>query len=224
MRRRRAFTLVELLVVIAILAILAGLLFPVFAQAKGAAKKTVCLSNLKSVGYALGLYLNDSDDVFPNALDASDKFAPEIWDHEPEFQARIPTMPLLVDVLEPYTKSKDIWHCPSDSGTRTLESNFPVKFTASPSMYKTFGNSYFFRTEIAFKAFTSTRFRLPAETNVFFDGAGHWHGDGRALQPDDDMTAFARLTQHYRYNTLYGDLHAKNLSYNALQQLWAMEL
>ncbi len=57
----RAFTLVELLVVVAIVAILAAILFPVFAQAKEAAKKTACLSNERGIGTAAALYMNDND-------------------------------------------------------------------------------------------------------------------------------------------------------------------
>ncbi|HRK21536.1 MAG TPA: prepilin-type N-terminal cleavage/methylation domain-containing protein [Fimbriimonadaceae bacterium] len=62
---RRAFTLIELLVVIAIIAILAAILFPVFAQAKLAAKKTTTLSNIKQVGTATIMYAGDYDDVYP---------------------------------------------------------------------------------------------------------------------------------------------------------------
>jgi len=63
----RAFTLIELLVVIAIIAILAAILFPVFAQAKVAAKKTADLSNVKQLATAVHVYLADSDDTFPLA-------------------------------------------------------------------------------------------------------------------------------------------------------------
>lgn len=68
MIRRRAFTLIELLVVIAIIAILAAILFPVFAQAKVAAKKTASLSNVKQMGTSVAIYLADYDDNFPRAF------------------------------------------------------------------------------------------------------------------------------------------------------------
>ena len=64
---KRAFTLIELLVVIAIIAILAAILFPVFAQAKEAAKKTASLSNAKQTGTSMVIYSTDSDDRFPMA-------------------------------------------------------------------------------------------------------------------------------------------------------------
>ena len=61
---KKAFTLIELLVVIAIIAILAAILFPVFAQAKLAAKKTSSLADVKEIGLAEIMYQNDSDDYF----------------------------------------------------------------------------------------------------------------------------------------------------------------
>ena len=60
---KRAFTLIELLVVIAIIAILAAILFPVFAQAKVAAKKTQCLSNMRQLGIGLSMYMSDHDET-----------------------------------------------------------------------------------------------------------------------------------------------------------------
>lgn len=65
MKNNRAFTLIELLVVIAIIAILAAILFPVFAQAKAAAKKASCLSNMKQTGTAVHIYASDADDNIP---------------------------------------------------------------------------------------------------------------------------------------------------------------
>lgn len=68
-RRQRAFTLIELLVVIAIVAILAAILFPVFARAKASAQQSACLSNMRQIGTAFTLYLNDYDDAMPDRRD-----------------------------------------------------------------------------------------------------------------------------------------------------------
>jgi prepilin-type N-terminal cleavage/methylation domain-containing protein len=62
---RRGFTLIELLVVIAIIAILAAILFPVFAQARESARKTQCASNARQVGMGTQMYLQDYEEMFP---------------------------------------------------------------------------------------------------------------------------------------------------------------
>ena len=93
---RRGFTLIELLVVIAIIAILAAILFPVFAQAKAAAKKTSCLSNERQIGIAFMLYASDSDDYLPLA---SQPAAPTSW----------------TATVQAYAKNYAIFRCPSDT-------------------------------------------------------------------------------------------------------------
>ncbi|MCG9895012.1 MAG: prepilin-type N-terminal cleavage/methylation domain-containing protein [Fimbriimonadaceae bacterium] len=93
---RRGFTLMELLVVIAIIAILAAILFPVFAQAKSAAKKTVAVSNLKQIGTAVLMYAGDNDDVYPRTMDTSSGFPETIsWWAVANYQR----------ALEPYMKN-----------------------------------------------------------------------------------------------------------------------
>jgi prepilin-type N-terminal cleavage/methylation domain-containing protein len=78
--RRTGFTLIELLVVIAIIAILAAILFPVFAQAKLAAKKTAALSQMKQLGLAVMIYANDADDYFVPASNRTDPTQdPTVW-------------------------------------------------------------------------------------------------------------------------------------------------
>ena len=105
--RKRAFTLIELLVVIAIIAILAAILFPVFASAKLAAKKTVGMSNLKQIGTATMLYMGDYDD-----------FTVPLFTFDPRNTA-YPTSfgfhyyPLLIF---PYTKTEQIYVDPMDKG------------------------------------------------------------------------------------------------------------
>ena len=64
-RRERGFTLIELLVVIAIIAILAAILFPVFARARESARRTGCLSNMKQVTTGIMMYAQDYDEVLP---------------------------------------------------------------------------------------------------------------------------------------------------------------
>jgi general secretion pathway protein G len=221
---RHGFSLVELLMVITIIALLAALLFPVLGRARKQADSTACLSNLGQIGRGIATYMTDYDGLFPHAVDPSDKFAPEIWAFYPEFQARIPSMPFLHEVVQPYLKNPEAFKCPSDTGFSVLDSNFPLAFDARPTMYQKYGTSYFFRTEIAFRFFTRDHFELPASVNVLFDAAGHWHGDARALRPSDSSVDYVELRSKYRYNVLFGDWSVRNLTANQLDQAWMVEL
>ena len=221
---RRAFTLIELLVVIAIIAILAGILFPVFARAKAAAKQASCLSNLHQIGIAMTLYMTDYDDFYPHAIDASDKYDSSIWNAFPAFQAQIPYMPLMSEALQPYVKSHEIFHCPSDTGTGLLDNHYPDLFQTSPSLFFKYGSSYLYRTELTFRGASDTQLSAPASINVMMDGAGNWHGSTPELEKGDDVSTYLQLIQGYRYNTLFADNHAKNLNFDTLQTAWATPL
>src|SRR5436853_2133767 len=96
MSRRNAFTLIELLVVIAIIAILAAILFPVFAQARAKARQASCLSNTKQLGLALMQYTQDYDET--NVLNGYVS----------------PGIPQWPDLLQPYAKNWGIFICPEN--------------------------------------------------------------------------------------------------------------
>ncbi len=220
-RRERAFTMIELLVVVAIVAILAAILLPVFAQARGRARNAQCLSNLRQVGGAMALYMADSDDLFPHALDPVDRYFPELWDDHPEWRALIPDMPLLHEVLLPYARAREVFHCPSDRGCKVLDDMPWVRFNSEPSTFAAYGTSYYFRTEIAFRLMSSTSMLAPADVNVLFDCSGHWHGAGRPVRSDDPVGGeYLALLRGYRYNLLLGDLHVKSRTHDGLWDGW----
>ena len=116
---KRAFTLIELLVVIAIIAILAAILFPVFAQAKLAAKKTSGLSAVKQIGLGLNIYVNDFDDTIPPYRQNGPLINPTYQKLLAAGDPRAATMlaqganavnaVFFNQMLDPYIKNEQIW-------------------------------------------------------------------------------------------------------------------
>ncbi len=124
MHRKRlcGFTLIELLVVIAIIAILAAILFPVFARAREKARQSVCQQHQKQFAAAYLQYAQDWDEVVPPWVRPADRTHPLGWH--------------LQDFLQPYIRSYDMFKCPSDDGRRVLRG------PTGPVNYSFWRNSY----------------------------------------------------------------------------------
>ena len=102
----KGFTLIELLVVIAIIAILAAILFPVFAQAREKARQTSCLSNMKQIGTALQLYVDDFDETFPCY------YSTNWWIYVSSANVGFNWYSCLIE-MESYFKNRSLLKCPS---------------------------------------------------------------------------------------------------------------
>lgn len=208
----RGFTLVELLVVVAILAVLAGIILPVFASVRASARRTSCLSNLKQLGQAMTMYTTDWDH-YPRGLDPADKVTPEIWTGSPSAAGvDFTQIPLLPEILSPYVKEPSIWKCPADSGFDWNDIT-QTALDARPTCYEKYGMSYMYRTELTLLNLAEERVARPSETNVLCDGDGAWHG-----------AALSNFWNGRRYNVLFADGHAKNLERDEFFLTWTIPL
>jgi prepilin-type N-terminal cleavage/methylation domain-containing protein/prepilin-type processing-associated H-X9-DG protein len=116
-RMRRAFTLIELLVVIAIIAILAAILFPVFAKAREAARATSCRSNLKQIGTAVMMYLQDYDETYVDR--GGNGFPDYSWRQK----------------TQPYIKNVNVFQCPSNPDNKIVADAGDANYPAIPRSY-----------------------------------------------------------------------------------------
>ena len=216
-RGNSGFTLIELLVVIAIIAILAAILFPVFATARGNARKMACLSNLRQIGMANLMYSQDYDD-YP------------VWGGDPPDlnsggwggNTDIASMRPQYEVLMPYMKSRDIWRCPADGGFDNCGPFEGTFLPSHPSSYQKWGSSYITRTEIILLKrpissleamdFSTSQSVGPAGIGLFFDAVGYWHGS----------KSLFGSREAYRNNVSFLDGHAKSLVNADYLKLWSL--
>ncbi len=158
----KGFTLIELLVVIAIIAILAAILFPVFARAREKARQTQCLSNVKETMLAVNMYAQDYDETLPRLntdVGSSGYELPNGSTYNGQYM-------LWHTILYPYTKNYQIWSCPSDS------SGYNGGYTG--------GGSYGLNTYNDDLALAQINY--PSESMFFADSDG---GDAYAIDGDD---------------------------------------
>ncbi len=168
----RAFTLIELLVVIAIIAILAAILFPVFAQAREKARQTACMNNLKQIGTATMMYTQDYDECYPNHNWPAGVGTHTLPDGR-TFNGHVGW----ALVLYPYIKNQQVYTCPSDDnpnqGWNSTTAN-PV----SNSWGKPFPMSYLENATMYLR--TTGPLGL---ADVPFPADTYWIGDGNGAHP-----------------------------------------
>jgi prepilin-type N-terminal cleavage/methylation domain-containing protein/prepilin-type processing-associated H-X9-DG protein len=158
--KSRGFTLIELLVVIAIIAILAAILFPVFARAREAARASSCVSNLKQIGTGILMYTQDYDETYPpNFWDGS---AAAPWGGTGQHQRT------MGHLAQPYIKNIQVTKCPSE-GNKTLTPATPQL----PSMIQTYAVSYGYNAWVAGQAQASVA--APADIFLVMDANSLWN-------------------------------------------------
>lgn len=213
---RRAFTLIELLVVIAIIAILASILFPVFARARENARRASCQSNLKQIGLGILQYSQDYDELMvpsrvhsPNAAGDGSGFA---WPN----------------LLQPYIKSTQLFQCPSDTFTDVMGG---PGLLWQDGVAQPFHSSYLYNRDISGKAQAALQY--VATTVMAADGAAtpdaskpptQWTQTGTQFQmspfgagitsdPEypSDVTAGPSSRHLETSNVLFADGHVKAL-------------
>lgn len=231
--RSRAFTLVELLVVIAIIAVLSSILFPAFAQAKEAARKTSCLSNMRQIVSGQLMYMTDDDGAVQDLINGGCMGLggvagyPSTW----------------MEDLMPYEKSKNVFLCPSGTTTAAqLSLNFsgqtpivPAVSIGMNSYLGLYGNyfQYFIQDQCEGPGTpggspsdppatprTENNFRYPANTAMFADGfdgdstqAAYWIDPGFPVGSDGGLSN--RHTKHT--NLALADGHVKSFFTDSIQ-------
>lgn len=191
--KRSAFTLIELLVVIAIIAILAAILFPVFAQAKVAAKKTQSLSNLKQIGTSTHIYLSDYDDVmflttpgtglnggYPDPY-AWDAFVPTPtkafnYPNTPIDQDRLNTAnSFAFNSIQPYMKNTNLFEDPSVTVVRRFAFSLtptPNKGTAGVNLPTGGTGIYNYTVNGLLQSYSHSAIAAVSKTPMFWQGMG----------------------------------------------------
>jgi len=219
--RKHAFTLIELLVVIAIIAILAAILFPVFAQAKLAAKKTQSLSNIKQTGLGVVMYMNDYDDAFPVGAGNEGIYAiAGGW--SVDTQPYIKSLALLRDPTDPVPKDTwATWYIYFNPVSISYASNGYLDDLGSGwAQYGVIGfdNTSGWNPPLTQLNPTSTVVTQPGDTimmasrfdgnNVFLDGdmmsgQNWWDSTGAGLLPDGTRDGTAYYAPNYATGAPY---------------------
>jgi prepilin-type N-terminal cleavage/methylation domain-containing protein/prepilin-type processing-associated H-X9-DG protein len=236
-RPQRGFTLIELLVVIAIIAILAAILFPVFAQARAAARKASCISNLKQLALAQTMYLQDYDERFCKWVNGGTP--PDSW-------AQPNGAGWWMNEIYPYIKNYGLYACPQDTraddqangwGYAVLPNTNPVQYYRSSygmsEWINTAGNSFNRLASIQFPAQTFLMSDAIGPLTNDWDNCGNptipygfartWYSNYDAWGPwgqEENYEKFKQYSRHGDGNVIaYVDGHSKYMP----NKLWHVE-
>jgi prepilin-type N-terminal cleavage/methylation domain-containing protein/prepilin-type processing-associated H-X9-DG protein len=187
--RRPGFTLIELLVVISIIAILAAILFPVYAHVRESARASTCISNQRQLGAAVALYVQDYDECFPQTHPTATP-----WTFpEDEITLVTPWRTL----MEPYVRSARLFRCPSDWGAPNWH---PTSY--APNGYTVYGASL-----ASVEQPSTTIYSTELQPGALLDDFSPWDG---AVALTDTLA----VTRHSgRAVYLFVDGHTRCLSY-----------
>jgi prepilin-type N-terminal cleavage/methylation domain-containing protein/prepilin-type processing-associated H-X9-DG protein len=207
--KKRAFTLIELLVVIAIIAILAAILFPVFARARESARRITCASNLKQLGTAVMMYVQDHDEVYPHGGNWHGT-RPEV-DKTYLQGNRVK--------INTYVKNESVWHCPDDNVWDKDNQTKPF-YTSYGTELDAWYDTYYWdpatggdqtrcpggRCNAALQGVAIAAVEFPSEKGLMFDQLG-WHVGNYDVLIRDPKTK--QLIDGARRHVLYCDGHVK---------------
>ena len=187
---KRGFTLIELLVVIAIIAILAAILFPVFARAREKARQTSCLSNIKELGLACLMYVQDYDERFPR-YGGYRSFA----------ELSVPTgHTYWFRVTAPYIKNAQIFSCPSYNNQRVYSGGTNGTLSDFPD-----GVNYTYNTYAGNRMLAEVQH--PACWGLITEGTNNYWRIQRA--PNTNHYQWHHTRHNDGWNAVLGDGHAK---------------
>jgi len=226
--RKRAFTLIELLVVISIISILAAVLFPVFARARENARRASCLSNLKQTGLAAMMYVQDYDSRYPLAAYVNSDGNPNVPAPGPEWPAAHFSLSgpqgndcpasgghcmSFMDLLYPYTKSVQVFVCPSVRANKNAESYGYNQAINNQDVAYVYDNKQTAPTTKTRAPITQSTIQRPAEVILFMEanwGYSYYisakNFRSNAVNPDRESWFVPHLGGG---NIVYSDGHVK---------------